>query len=1084
MKTLDPTTVPLDGRVLVEASAGTGKTYTIATLFARLVVEEGLTADQILVVTFTKAAASELKDRVRRRIRQARAAMDGADDDPVLQSLVETHWGGMGDTRSVARLDRALADFDLAPISTIHGFCMRVLRDHAFESGSRFDVELATDSRPARDTTLQDVWTQLLYDADPERVAAARRTDVDGLTLKRGVLNELVAKALSPSTPRFLPDRPPTGDDEASQRIALAIDVVETSREVFETVRGDRVRYFDDLLCDLRDALRADGDKLAAAIRRAMPAALIDEFQDTDPVQYEIFDRIWRGEGSRLFLIGDPKQAIYAFRGADLKTYLQARADVGEQVYGMDRNYRTDAPLVTAVNAIFGQNPEAFIDPGIRYEPVDAANPEPRLRYQGRAVPPLRINVLEHPSGRKQPSSWDLPKVVVDDVVRLVEMPFELQVGDDWRRVEPGDIAVLVDSKWSAQRLYEGLNAAGVPAVQYGRARVVDSDEALDVLALLDALLVPHDVARLRTALATRLFGSDAAELARIADDEVALAEQLDQFRVWRTTWDRHGIMRTLQAVFRAREVMPRLLAVRGGERVVTNLRHLAELLHREERQGALSPAGTARFLRRVRTDDRSHQGSDGLELRLESDSRAVQIVTMHRSKGLEYPIVFCPYLWKRAYLDDVPRFHAADGTDTVDLGSADFEAHKRLHAEEQAAERMRLAYVSLTRAKSLCVLYWGRFHGRPSTEWAQGPLAWLLHPSGERYDDHAAWMSRQFDRGPRLQRGLQSLVHAADHHVFTRQRESTKYREVVWSPPATETRLGQVRTPRKQSRQDLRIASFTALSSRTLDEGHDYDAVDAARVPDPHLPEVLLASFPRGAQAGTCVHAVFEHLDFQAVDSERAETLVNDQLARHGFDAEAWSDVLLGALAQIVDTPLGGEAPPLSALTRRDRLDELGFHLSAGTPDAPLTPASLAGAFAAHHHPYAARLARLDFDALDGLLKGYVDLIFRHDRRWYVVDYKTNHLGELYDDYVPEAVDAAMTEGHYVLQYHLYLLALHRYLRTRLPDYDYDRDIGGVRYLFVRGMAPQYGADRGVFADRPTRALMDDLDALFGSPT
>jgi exodeoxyribonuclease V beta subunit len=1188
MRTLDAVTMPLDGRHLIEASAGTGKTYTIATLFLRLVVEAKLAADRILVVTYTDAAASELRDRIRARLQEAIAALDllgtgvaaaQASGDGVLVRLLE-QWDP---EEARDRLSRAVAAFDLAPVSTIHSYCQKALREHAFESGMAFDATLTTDDAALIAETALDLWTSHLYDqpvAVAERVPLRERraTDVTevvrkavaaaesrfvpevvedpglepawqrlvaawqavaagwseageqlvallaghaalnkatygaqkvvpagaivGLWLAAGprALGEEDLKKLSLFSSRLVADKTNKGakvpppqhpllagvdgllDALGAYDAAVALtatgvlaSIAQRARGVFDAIKGEGVLVFDDLLAGLRAALRGQvGRRLAAALARRYPAALIDEFQDTDPVQYEIFDTIYREPGTRLMLIGDPKQAIYAFRGADLHTYLRARGDVGEAVWSMGTNWRSDRPLVEAVGLLFGVGDDPFHDRQIDFQEVRAHHGEARLRGPSGAEPALQLRLV--PCDDALLRTEAVVRAVVDDLIDTLHKELEIERGGGWQPVGPGDIAVLVGRHSEGQKLQDALTARGVPSVRYGKTSVYASPEAADLLAVLDAVLLATP-GRLRAALVTPLFGLDARGILLTHEDD-ELQRRLMRLRGWRRTWERRGVAHMLQELMREQRVYRRLLARRGGERVLTNTRHLVELVHAAERREGLGPLGLVAWLRQQVQDA---EEDDDAELRLESDALAVQIVTMHSSKGLEYPVVFCPFLgWSREPSEPVT-CHDDEGGRVVDLGSPELAEHKARALAESRQEQMRLAYVALTRARHRCTVYWGRaanqgycFHG--------SALAHLLHPAPGDWTSLPSQPAKGDGAEGRMWERLQEIARAAPAAIAASRVEAER-EPATYTPERPQRSRFLARSVTRRHGGDLRITSFSGLVSRQDDDGLDHDAVDLPRAAvEAEEGELALLNWPRGAAAGTCYHAIMEELDFTEPTAQPARRLVQKLMQRFGIPS-THVEATLRSLDEVCRTEIA-PGVRLIDVPRSDRADELDFVLPVGAAGSSLSPWRLGEVFRRHGGAhlagaYADRLQRLEFEPMYGALKGFVDLVFRRDGRWWLVDYKTNHLGETLGDYVGKNLEDAMVDHDYLLQYHLYTVALHRFLRSRLRGYDYERDFGGVRYLFVRGMHPRFGWERGVYADRPPLALIEALDAL-----
>ncbi len=1200
---LDPMAVPLEGLTLIEASAGTGKTYTIANLVLRLVVERGLTVDEILVVTFTEAATAELQDRVRRRLRSALDAAGGRGSDAEVSELL----GRMGQDTVLRRLETALADFDEAAISTIHGFCRRMLQENAFESGVPFDIELETDQGLLHEELLADFWAREVAAADPLWVAflQARRLTADSLAdlleeaisspdteaipdpleavdgpaafraafapareawradraaVVQGLLDSPALKRTSYKRPametlisdldRWFADeepRDPTppknlerlipealargtrkGQEPPSSPFFSACPALLDTREVFDAqllvLRRCLVDYaraehgprkvernclsFDDLLHRLDGALAGEaGRRLASAIRKRYRAALIDEFQDTDPVQYRIFHAIYGGRREPLFLIGDPKQSIYAFRGADVFAYLRAVADAGEQGYTLGINWRSDPSLIRAVNTLFGRGESPFVFDRIGFTPV-APRPasEDRLRIGGRTPPPLQVRFVPRDGSPGRPgkqgsitrdfSKDELPGHLAADIARLLSSGATLQPrdADDARDLRAGDVAVLVRTNAQAAEMQRALRRLRIPSVLRSQESVLVSAEAGELMTVLQAIREPGDAGRVRSALATSLIGLTGDRIAALRDDDRGWEAWASRVRGWRAVWDDGGFIQLFRRLLDARSeaqappAHARLLGLIDGERRLTNLLHLAELIHRAEVRGRLGGGGVLRWLARQMADRR--QQADAAELRLESDELAVQLVTMHKSKGLQYPVVYCPYLWNRRRVGREPpiTFHDPERGDraVLDLGSRELAAHHALAERESLAENQRLLYVALTRAEHLCVTVWGAFPGAGSS-----PLGYLLHRPPEATGP--AGLDRRF-RGlddDSLRADLQRIADAAGGAIGVEDLSVEPGRPM--EPEEADRRPLNARAARRSVRLPWWPSSFSRMAASeevlTPEEAEGLDRDREAEGPGSGHPgkgsgeQVALWDFPRGAGPGSCIHEIYEELDFQAPDD--LADLVPAKLNRFGLSADRWSATLEAAIRDSLTTPLdaglGGLA--LATLPASRRVNEMEFLFPvARSGGHRLTAERLAAVLDRHGGPaarYADRARGLGFSGLRGYLRGFIDLIFEHEGRWYVADYKSNWLGEGRDDYDAEGLWSAMAGHHYVLQYLLYLVALHRHLRLRLPDYEPERHLGGAYYLFLRGMDPSTGPARGVFADHPPATLIRELSAV-----
>ena len=1204
---------------LLEASAGTGKTFRIANAVLLLVVTpgrfahnaDGVPIDAMVVLTFTKAATAELRERVRRRLRQALDGLEAADTgrawaapDELLREFVD---GTGADQRAprMRRLRRALRDFDLAGIATLHGLCQQLLRRNALRSGWLLDAKVESELPDLVADLAMDFWTRLVHDADPSVLPALESA---GVTLR--ALTELARKASDPELaivppleslgdpPDRLPDLAAWGaakaaleqawdPSEVEQALAdpdVTVHAINRSRglnhslppgrargrawqvrtalnaqrpspadalpDAFATFAPDSVarathagatppscpslvamagfvaahqvvqgrvgavihgarhrlvaavrselgarardrsrRSYDDLLVDLRDALRRTGGRtgaLAQAIRAQYQAALIDEFQDTDPVQWEIFHTLFADR--RMLLVGDPKQAIYAFRGADVFTYERAKATPGVKLHPpMDRSFRADPDLHRATYALFdrqapfglgGPQLPAVAPARTQNRLIDDDRPPLELRYLPAGTAPVKDRYVEQFIGR----GWlneVLPMLVAADVARELARGGRLREDDGTERpVTASDCAVLVRTNSQAAAVQAHLRTLGIPGVIKSRASVLQTDAARAVTELLAATLDPSDSAAVRRALASRLMGRTADQLAALADDPDALAAEVTPFYGWGRTWRERGIATMLREVFDQDGAVPRILRQESGQRFVSDLLHLQELLPVVARSRGLGPAPLLRWLK----DGGPGVEEDVTRMRLEDDADAVRIITMHSAKGLEWGLVWCPWLWDGVWLSGAEKRNLLFHDDrnghrrTLDLGSADHDRHLKRVLSEQLAEHLRMIYVALTRARHRCVVYWG-----PASD--SSPLAYLLFP-GLQLQEWRKFTARDAVRRPDAAI-LGDLEQLAGRIPGLTVRPVTWSLDVVgdaWTPTAEGSDAVRARDLRRVAPPDRwwRRSSYSALT-----RGRPHTVVEHGTVtglPARAADAVPLAEVPGGAAFGSALHGVLEHLDFQ--DPTGLTDRVAEALAAWGAAGDPRA--VAGALRDMLATPLLDDGLRLADVPRRRRIDELSFTLPLRGGFAPsgfVTPQALADAWrpeAGTPDGWIEALEELGFDPLRGFLVGAIDLIVEHDGRWFVADYKSNDLGGTYADYASEHLPAHMVGSAYLLQAHLYVLALHRFLARRLPDYSYDTHVGGSLYLFLRGMHPDLGPRCGVWFERPSRALIERLDALF----
>ncbi|TJY90188.1 exodeoxyribonuclease V subunit beta [Klebsiella pneumoniae] len=1168
-ESLDPLRLPLIGERLIEASAGTGKTFTIAALYLRLLLGLGgeaaypraISVEELLVVTFTEAATEELRGRIRSNIHELRiACLRGESDNPLYSALLAE----IADKDDAAKtLLLAERQMDEAAVFTIHGFCQRMLSLNAFESGMLFEQQLIEDESRLRYQACADFWRRhcypltrdiaavihdvwkgprdLLKSLDrwlqgeapqlksppaPNETLAERHQqiiaridslkqqwreqvgEIEGVLENSGLdrrkfnrgnqgkwmekvnawaqeetLSYQLPDALEKFAQSFLLERTKAGGEPPVHPLFSAVESLLASSltltdlvlaramvEIRDAVAREKRRRgelgFDDMLSRLDEALRGDsGETLASAIRQRFPVAMIDEFQDTDPQQYRIFRRIWRRQPeTALLLIGDPKQAIYAFRGADIFTYMKARGDVAAH-YTLDTNWRSSPGMVGSVNRLFSLSDNPFMFHEIPFLPVKAAAKNKGLRFTVDAADVPAMNVWLMPgdtvgSGDYQTFMAQLCATQIRDWLSAGQQGRALLWrGETSRPVQASDITVLVRNRLEAAQVREALQTLGIPSVYLSnRDSVFETLEAQELLWLLQAVLAPERENTLRSALATSMFGLTALDIENLNQDEQAWDALVEEFSEYRQIWRQRGVMPMLRALMTARHIAENLLATRGGERRLTDILHISELLQEAASQ-LESEHALVRWLAQHIAEPDSNAASQ--QMRLESDKHLVQIVTIHKSKGLEYPLVWLPFIARfrkqdQAFYHDRETFAAV-----LDLGQD--EASLELAEAERLAEDLRLLYVALTRAVWHCSL-------------GVAPLS--SRKSGNS-DFHLSALGRLLQAGEAMDAaGLAARLADFCHGDIALQRPGELDLTPWQAPAATIPRLS-ARELQRRIADDWRVTSYSGLQQHGFSGGQDLLPrldVDAAGVGEVvEEPQLTPHQFPRGAAPGTFLHSLFEELDFtQPVP----EGWMAEKLQLSGFDAQ-WAPVLTDWLGGVLKTRLPGPDIALNQLAARDKQVEMAFYL----PIAQLLTAERLDALIRQYDTLSADTPPLDFRQVHGMLKGFIDLVFRHEGRYYLLDYKSNWLGEDREAYTRPAMEQAMRAHRYDLQYQLYSLALHRYLRHRLADYDYDRHFGGVIYLFLRGMDGQEGG-QGIFTTRPVRPLIDGLDQLFAGET
>lgn len=1237
-QTLNPLTLPFSGSRLIEASAGTGKTYTISGLYLRLLLGDingsgngattPLTCEQILVVTFTNAATEELRDRIRRRIQVAFKCFLGLSvDDPFVEALYQNT---PEDQRPIAlrRFDLALKSLDEAAIFTIHGFCQRILADLAFESSLLFESDFTLDDSEFLHHAVRDFWRETCYPLpdDLAEIIAKAFTDPDNLVKQlRPLLGAsqatplvptakfaTLAQSLQQSLARFklawprgrdgllellhsLPlngtrfgktsDQYPklaemfdsldnwlaSGRGLPSPKALEALSlsqlklnkggVIPSAEEaplmdhieqlatliaeikpafLYSAKQGISARFAkqkqqknvltpDDLLTSLEAALRANHQTLPRAVASRFPVALIDEFQDTDPLQFSIFSKIYQLDGSQhskdtstadralgLLMIGDPKQAIYAFRGADIHTYIEARRATAEHYY-LDTNYRSGANMVAGVNHLFSQHPNPFISDSIPFEAVNTPNAAKNkvLTEKIPTAASLRLRLLgETDNGlNKTLARQILAEDAAAEITRLLTDAANGECLTPKGPLVAKDIAILVRDRNEAAVMKTALNKRHIGAVFLSRDSVFNTLEAREMVLVLRSLADPKDERALRSALASALLGYSAEQIHAFNQDEEQRQQLLEQFFNLHQVWQKRGIMPALLSLANSTHLIERLLATGNtstedgqdnpqadnidGERRLTDFRHLAELLQ----QKSTELDGISALLNWYEQQLIDNTGTDEQQLRLESEQNLVQIVTIHKSKGLEYPVCFIPFVSlardnrRRPSPMLYHRTNAQGGQELVwDIEGTDegWEQAK----QETLAEDLRLLYVALTRPVYLCYLSIAN-HSRQ----LKNGLKSQLHETAIGYllgiDDDNCDFSR-------LCQAVQHLTQDLDAINFTLVPEHIDLSSLPSSQD--EAQVLSAKTVTRHYITPWRVGSYSGLIKNTSQgkakPGADDEALGSLELhgaalgpatlnllggvaSDPQTGEqdpLVLSrfNFERGANAGSFMHLVLELIDFTKAEIDLAQHLPKAML-QYAIAPE-WQAVLQAWYLDLLHAPLtlppNATAPSdasasslcLAKLAPRDTLVEMEFYLPLNAlKDTELNTLLLQYGYESN----------LKFDELEGMLKGFIDLTFEYQGKFYIADYKSNHLGDSFHAYHQGALQQAITEHRYDLQYILYSLALHRYLALRLPDYDYDMHVGGCYYLFLRGMSAQQPGF-GVYYDKPPKALIFALDALF----
>lgn len=1172
---------PLSGATLIEASAGTGKTWSLVALYLRLLAEPSPSrsvpsVDKILVVTYTRAATAELRIRLRQGLDALLQALFGSQTgDPILVAITE-RLDTQQRSQAIARVLAALRDFDTAAIYTIHGFCQRVLEDSAFESGQSFMVKAQEDDRAWLLEVVDDFWRQSVV-GDPwlakilviqketpdkwlqeirpylsrpyltmpvleaiELVGVVERLELawqrlyknrlaveEGLSYfvssqslhaqhySENVRKELVSTLLplidSPESPALASRTREVLSKLTPPRLTAALkkNMAPLQHPLFEwlaewlmcweayALSGNRqlaalklklidwvnverrrryaelrVRCFDDLLIDLMSALHTQetSQRLVKRITGAFHVVLIDEFQDTDPIQYEIFRKVFLESNSPVFFIGDPKQAIYSFRGADVFTYLKARKKV-HHCYQLEVNYRSVPPLINVINRLFSR-PDAFLLTDIVYQPVKAAEClEPQLEINDdRAALCIQWMDFEHTKkGASKEAATDyaaqLTAAEVAKLLLLAESGQAYLVGSGEKTpLQGGDIAILVNTHRQGVVIREALSQLGIASSALSQQSVFASQEASEILALLRAWAEPTNENQLKILLSTELVGVDASCLYSLAGNEKAWLKYVQHTLEDHQLWVEHGFMVAWRGFILREKVVERLLPLPDGKRRLANFFHLAELIQHHNSQCR----GTIPLLNWLENQVAVPPIGEETMIRLDGDASLVKIVTIHAAKGLQYPIVFCPFLWDGALEHQTPAYwlyHAQGTTHVIPDIIAD-DSIRRCARVEALAEKIRLLYVAMTRAQYRLYLTWG---------WVQkmetAALSWLFY--GEGVQDYSEIFRLHFTPS-QVQAGLKAMLEEAPNERCFIDEPPVMNQSVVFS--ACTTPHYTARPKLNEPKLPWRVFSYSSLvrHSQTTKELERWDEVEEGWVTS-EVREPNRFNFPRGAQVGTCLHTILETLDFTKL--ETLNETVRIGLQRYGIAPE-WEHIVCDMIVKTTHAPLD-PGVALAEVGAMHRLTELDFVFPVECVDSAQLIRLLSQPNNGLHPLIRKAALTLNLPTIIGYLKGFIDLVCEARGKVYLIDYKSNYLGDQPQDYCETALVKSIASEHYYLQYLIYCVALKRYFASRGADLA--ACFGGVRYLYLRGLNDE---GNGIWRDQPNWALIEQLDrVLHGVP-
>lgn len=1140
-KELNVFDLEFQGVHLVESGAGSGKTYSITSLYIRALVERKVLPSQILVLTFTNAATDELKIRLRNRIQEVIHAKEKqGNSDPFIQRIISQI-----DANVLTHLKRCLFSFDEANISTIHGFCQRVLAEY----GARMEIppafEIITDDDELVQEAADNFWNEYFFKSfgtssfqdwsksylnllfrspdrllsqikelihQPDIILVPGEMNVEDFTehfddsvfafhhmrdvfdkeyetlisfFESDALNgtkyrnkEQLVEQLKAwmnqddmcpppmkdlfKFGRFMPEEGLKKNKSAPDlelykavdtylqsfeeltaiEIAFLLEAVQKIRNSIINLKRSRAKLgYNDLLLLTRDGL-TEAPGIGRELAKRFPIAFIDEFQDTDHIQYSIFNSIYsESVETCLVLIGDPKQAIYRFRGADLNTYLLARSKVNpDNMYSLTHNYRSGSRLIRGVNAFFSGVKSPFKMDGLTFQPANfpKGKRDTQIRISNLDLAPLQIREFDPEAGKTDSVRVNIANSVASEIVEILTKDVtinEVKIGQS-------DIAVLVDTHRNAMLIKEILWQYGLRSIIDSRASVFHTEEADEIYRLLVAISNPFNLGYLRSALCTSLLGNELSDLATL--EEEAVKSIAASFSELKRIWESDGLGTLFGELEREFNVLINLSRTSNPERSITNYKHLIELLSNEERRNSLTIKSLIRHFRKKRDEKNSGTSEEDI-VRLESDDQLIQIVTHHASKGLEYQVVFCPFLWRLSIRKPQIITHS-DGQSIraiTDKKRNSYKSDLEVFMSEEESEKLRLAYVALTRAKAMCFVY--------------SPLSSKKSPA---YFNAIGYLTENNSEVKNMIEMESNLVHKEAIQVHNKTFKSEEANRSLEIKTAT--------FPRNDLNDYERMVSFSSLtaSSGNEESGYmDFD-YDADLRPDelerPLDVELNVFGLPKGKTTGNLLHSVFERIDF--TDGDSVEPVIDELLLEFGYEPK-WKPTILELVDRSLNHDLIDELS-LSDIKNTDRLVEMEFYF----PIRNLRTNDFFGILGKEKERNSPKI--------HGFMKGFIDLIFRHKGKYFILDYKSNHLGNSYSDYSDSMLQKEMIHSNYDIQYHIYLLSFLRYMKAKSPGFDYQTDFGGVIYLFLRGI--QSGVDRsGVFYHKPELEVINKLDAL-----
>ncbi|MBT3202890.1 MAG: exodeoxyribonuclease V subunit beta [Gammaproteobacteria bacterium] len=1165
---------PLKGVSLIEASAGTGKTYTITHLYVRCLLETEYKVNQILVVTFTNAATQELKGRIRELVYEVWNYLTDANN---IKSEFDDLFGlYKRNPKAIFSLQEALINFDEASIYSIHGFCQRVLNSFPVETNSLLQQQIIPDERELEQTAIRDFWRlqitnteinklrwilsiwihpdELLNDVRPllgfeetVKITSQQLDDesddekalevwieltrlwknsseeiqsflLDSPSLNRArVRVDTVKKLLiqlqdyfTKTIPHTIPEKwslitvsklslcqkKNTHDDRLNlrffdvadefsvlhqqwlfkQKLEILINATNSVQQSIHEAKSSAQNIsFNDLIKQLSMVLTPDNTSLIKKVTDLYPLAMVDEFQDTDNKQYNIFKNLYQTESNEnktLILIGDPKQAIYSFRGADVFTYQQAKQSTKNH-FTLETNYRSSADFIDLVNKFFKFNTNAFIfDQLIEFSNSKTNTKKPKyITDNNKYAEPLVSWIYpftDKPASKGKATDF-FASVCAREIFDILQQK-TLQL--ESKTVEAKDLTILVKTGRQASLMKSKLAELGISSALILRDSVFATDQAREISLLLEVLIEPSNIRRLCGLLSTDLFSWNMQQILNLQKDNQLLVSLLEQMKEYQLHWQQKGILSMFFKLMEDQKTLQKSISYMDGERLITNWIHIVELLQQQSNKHA-SFSQALHWLLQQREQVKDSASNEEHQLRLESDSDLVRIVTIHKSKGLQYPIVFMPFMWdvkSNKFQPDSYSYHDKLGNKKVMILD---EAERETWHQENLAEEIRLFYVAITRAIYRCYVGWGHIKGAGSSAIAHClfsdhikkgnyPLNLDLNNEAELIQPFVLLNKQQ-----NTEKGENQLIAFSNNNAGEiNQNDNDKLKAAVKQKLANEFS--------RNIQQQWRISSYSQIASSGFTEEvdrPDYDAVIYPVIENEavfELDELNRFTFQKGAKAGNFLHDILENQPF---DKPVDENLVQLKCNEYGFE-EKWVPCLMQWMTDIMECDVGGLQ--LKKLMPKQKISEMEFYMSSHKLKADELNKLL------HQYSYSRPEQVFTFSSINGFLKGFIDLVFEFNGQYFIADYKSNYLGDSIQNYDEHSCKEAMYDHHYHLQYLIYTLALHRFLKSRISDYNYDVHIGGVYYLFLRGMSSFNENKYGVYFHKPDFKVIQQLDGLF----